>query len=253
MKALHVIGIGCGDPDLVTTQAARMIAATDVFVLVDKGDAAADLLGARRAILERYASGGHRTVTLDDPARDPALPYAEAVRRWHEQRVVALEGVFAGGVGPDETAAVLVWGDPSLYDSTLRIVDEILARGAVHFDIAVVPGISSVQLLAARHRIALHRVGGAVHITTGRNLADRGVDGLDDIVVMLDGAETFATLTDAPFDIFWGAYLGGPDEILIAGPLAAVADDVVRARRDARRRKGWIFDVYYLRRRERDG
>jgi precorrin-6A synthase len=250
MKALHVIGIGCGDPDLVTMQAARMIAATDVFVLLDKGDVTADLLAARRAILERHANGRHRTVTLDDPVRDPSLAYADGVRRWHEQRVVALERVFSDGVGPDEAAAVLVWGDPSLYDSTLRIVDEILGRGHVRFAVEVVAGISSVQLLAARHRIPLHRVGGAVHITTGRNLAARGVDGLDDIVVMLDGTETFASLTDAPFDMFWGAYLGGPDEILISGPLDVVADDVVRARRDARRRKGWIFDVYYLRRRQ---
>jgi precorrin-6A synthase len=248
MKTLLVIGIGCGDPDLVTMQAARMIATADVFVLLDKGDAAADLLAARHAIVDRYARGGHRTVTLDDPQRDPSLPYADAVHRWHEQRVIALERVFADDVGPDETAGVLVWGDPSLYDSTLRIVDEILARGEVGFDVEVAAGVSSVQLLAARHRIPLHRVGGAVHITTGRNLIARGVEGLDDIVVVLDGSEAFTTLTGEPFDLFWGAYLGSPDEILIAGPIDAVAHDVVQARRAARQRKGWIFDIYYLRR-----
>jgi precorrin-6A synthase len=144
---------------------------------------------------------------------------------------------------------LLVWGDPALYDSTLRIVDEIRARGRVAFDVEVVAGISSVQLLAARHRIPLHRVGGAVHITTGRNLTERGVEGLDDIVVMLDGAEAFLTLTGEPFDIFWGAYLGTGDELLVAGPIADVAATVAHVRREARQRKGWIFDIYYLRRR----
>jgi precorrin-6A synthase len=249
MKRLLVIGIGCGDPDLVTAQAARQIGTIDVFVILDKGDVSTDLVAVRRAILARHGSDRHRTVTLADPRRDTSLPYADAVRQWHEQRVVALEQVFTAEVDAHETAGVLVWGDPSLYDSTLRVVDEILARGALTFDVEVVAGISSVQLLAARHRIALHRVGGALHITTGRNLSARGVDGLDDIVVMLDGAEAFTALVGEPFDIFWGAYLGGPAEILVAGPLDEVADTIVRRRREARQHHGWIFDIYYLRRR----
>jgi precorrin-6A synthase len=249
MKRLLVIGVGCGDPELVTMQASGLIAATDVFVLLDKGDAATDLLAARRAILDRYGRDGHRTVTLADAARDADAPYADGVRRWHGQRVEGLERLFAEEVGADETAGLLVWGDPALYDSTLRIVDEIRARGRVAFDVEVVAGISSVQLLAARHRIPLHRVGGAVHITTGRNLTERGVEGLDDIVVMLDGAEAFLTLTGEPFDIFWGAYLGTGDELLVAGPIADVAATVAHVRREARQRKGWIFDIYYLRRR----
>ena len=249
MRRLLVIGIGCGDPDLLTARAARLIASVDVFVVVDKGEATADLVAVRQAIVARHGAADHRVVTVGDTRRDSRAPYADGVRRWHHDRVVSLERLFAEKVGRDETAAVLVWGDPSLYDSTLRIVDAILARGAVSFAVEVEPGISSVQLLAARHRIALHRVGGSVHITTGRNLAARGVDGLDDIVVMLDGTETFASLTAEPFDIFWGAYLGTPDEILVAGPLAEVAGAIVAARREGRARKGWIFDVYHLRRR----
>jgi precorrin-6A synthase len=249
MKRLLVIGIGCGDPELLTAQAARLIGAADVFVILDKGDVTADLVGVRRAILSGYGSDRHRTVMVADPRRDPTVPYGEAVRHWHEQRVVALERAFTTEVDAHETAAVLVWGDPSLYDSTLRIVDAIRERGNLTFDVEVVAGISSVQLLAARHQIALHRVGGAVHITTGRNLAARGVDGLDDIVVMLDGTEAFTALAGQPFDIFWGAYLGSPDEILIAGPLDDVADAIVRTRREARRHHGWVFDIYYLRRR----
>jgi precorrin-6A synthase len=249
MKRLLVVGIGCGDPDLVTMQAARLIGTTDVFVILDKGDVTADLVALRRSILARYGSDRYRTVTLHDPPRDQALPYGDGVRAWHGQRVAALENLFAGELEAHETAAVLVWGDPALYDSTLRIVDEILSRGRVAFDVEVAAGISSVQLLAARHRITLHRVGGATHITTGRNLLARGLDGLDDIVVMLDGTEAFTTLTAEPFDIFWGAYLGTPDEMLVAGRLDDVAATIVDARRDARQRKGWIFDIYYLRRR----
>jgi precorrin-6A synthase len=149
-----------------------------------------------------------------------------------------------GGCG-----AFLVWGDPALYDSTLRVLGQVAERGTVEFRVEVVPGISSVQLLAARFGIALHGVGAPVHITTGRRLAEGWPAGAgDDVVVMLDGRCAFRDLDPAGLTIYWGAYLGTADEILIAGPLGNVADEIVRRRADARTRKGWMFDTYLLRR-----
>ena len=57
----------------------------------------------------------------------------------------------------DEVGAFLVWGDPSLYDSTIRVIQQIIADGATAFDYEVIPGITSVQALAAQHKIALNR------------------------------------------------------------------------------------------------
>jgi precorrin-6A synthase len=51
-----------------------------------------------------------------------------------------------------------------------------------------------------------------------------------------------------PMHIYWGAYLGTHDELLVSGPLAEVADEIDRARAEARERKGWIMDIYLLRR-----
>ena len=121
------------------------------------------------------------------------------------------------------------------------------------FDYTVVPGISSVAALAAAHRISLTRVGRPVQITTGRLLADlRPPPGVDDVVVMRDASTAFTTVTDDDTEIFWGAYLGTPDEILIAGPVRDVADRIVAERAEARRRKGWIMDTYLLRRGQRE-
>ena len=80
------------------------------------------------------------------------------------------------------------------------------------------PGISSLQLLAARHRIVLNRVGGPIHITTGRRLVAEYSPELGDVVVMLDGDLACAGLVaDHPdLQIFWGAQLGLPDEALVA-------------------------------------
>lgn len=249
-RRVLLIGIGPGGADQLTLAAADAIGRVDVFVLIEKRAEAAELVEVRRAMLERHARASHRVVPLEDSQRDEAAPYTSAVDAWHSTRAAALARALLVDVPEDELAGLLVWGDPSLYDSTIRLLDRVNTTGDVHVDYEVVAGVSSVQLLAARHRIVLNRVGGSVLITTGRRLAEHGLpDGVDDVVVMLDGELTFTTLTAEPLDIYWGAYLGLDGELLISGGLADVADRIVEARTTARQRRGWIFDVYLLRRR----
>ena len=126
------------------------------------------------------------------------------------------------------------------------MLDEVAARGNVAFELDVIPGISCIAALTARHRIALNRVGRPVQITTGRRLAEGFPADADDVVVMLDADCAFRRV-DPEAEIYWGAYLGTDDEILIAGRLAEVADEIVRVRAEARERKGWIMDTYLLR------
>ena len=142
---------------------------------------------------------------------------------------------------------MLVWGDPSLYDSTIRNIEAIAAAGRQKVEYEVIPGISAVQVLAARHRITLNRVGRSVEITTGRRLAEGWPAGADSVVVMLDGEDTYLRYAGEDMEIFWGAYLGMPDEILLAGKLKDVAQEIHRRRSDARQAHGWIMDTYLLR------
>jgi precorrin-6A synthase len=161
---------------------------------------------------------------------------------------VGRERAIVEELSDDDCGAFLVWGDPSLYDSTIAVLDQILARGAVSFEHEAIPGISSVQALTARHRIALNRVGRAVQITTGRRLAEGFPDGVDEVVVMLDADCSFRHLPDDGLEIHWGAYIGMQDEILVSGRLSDVGEEIVRRRAEARERKGWIMDAYLLRR-----
>jgi precorrin-6A synthase len=251
MRRLAVIGIGAGDPGYVTAQAVEAMNAVDVFFVLDKGDAAADLTEARRAICERFIrEPRYRTVTIDDPPRDrQAADYSGAVRDWRDERARRIEHAIATELADDGCGGFLVWGDPALYDGTIRVVESIQARGALAVDFDVIPGISSVQALAARHRITLNRIAGPVHVTTGRRLASGWPEGSDDIVVMLDADLACRAYADQDFDIYWGAYLGTPDEILVAGRLGEAIDRIAEVRAEARRRKGWIMDTYLLRRR----
>ncbi|MFL9654586.1 precorrin-6A synthase (deacetylating) [Streptomyces sp. PB17] len=252
MRTIHVIGIGAGDPEQLTLQAVRVLRGTDVFFVLDKGGAKADLVRLRRQLLETHVpEGTYRVVEARDPERDRGAggaAYSPAVGDWRSARASVYERLIAEELGEDESGAFLVWGDPALYDSTLGILEEVLERGAVAFAYDVVPGISSVSSLVARHRTGLNRVARPVQITTGRRLAEGLPADADDVVVMLDAHQTFRRYADQDIDIYWGAYLGTPDEILDSGPIAEAAPRIERLRAEARERKGWIMDTYLLRR-----
>lgn len=248
MRRLLLIGIGAGHPDQVTVQAARALNEVDAFLVAGKQRGVDDLIAIREEICRRHIAGEYRIIEVPDPARDRSpASYADAVDEWHEARAARYEAVIREEIGPDETGGFLVWGDPALYDSTIRVVQRILERGAVSFDYEVVPGISSVQVLAARHRLVLNRVGEPVTITTGRRLQETVAEGRDNIVVMLDGRLSCIDVA-GDWDIWWGTNLGTPGEALVAGRLTDVVDDIRRARDAARRRNGWVMDTYLLRR-----
>ncbi|MCV3271389.1 precorrin-6A synthase (deacetylating) [Roseobacter sinensis] len=241
MNELWLIGIGTGSPQHLTGEGLRAIREAGTILVPHKGPAKDDLAELRYQLIEAAGATG-QVVRFDYPERDPALPYEERVSRWHDE--IAARWVSAAedarSAGP---VALLVWGDPALYDSTLRIAGRLQPAPKVR----VVPGITAVQALTAAHAIPLNDVNGPIQITTGRRLRDEGwPDGIDRLVVMLDGEASFRTLAGSDLTIWWGAYLGMPEEILQFGPLDQIAPVILEAREAARARHGWIMDTYLL-------
>ncbi|MGH8380144.1 precorrin-6A synthase (deacetylating) [Pseudomonas sp.] len=247
MKQLLLIGIGPGNPRQITLEAVDALNRVQVFFVLDKGAAKDELLQLRKDILERYIQQpGYRLVQVEDPQRDGvASDYVGAVHDWHQKRATLYAQLIETELADGECGAFLLWGEPTLYDSTLRILDLVQDRG-VGMALEVIPGISSVQALAARHRIPLSRIGEPLTVLPGRRLGEQ--PRIDNLVVMLDGQCAFAALDDPELLIYWGAYLGTADEILIAGPLHQVRQQILEQREQARARKGWIMDTYLLRR-----
>jgi precorrin-6A synthase len=252
-RKVYVIGIGAGDPEQLTLQAVRVLGGLDVIFVLDKGEAKRELTDLRHEICARHITRPYRVLTAADPERDRAAAdqaaYAGAVGDWYDARADVIETMLAEQVSPGESVGILVWGDPALYDSTLRVLDRVEQRGTVEFGYEVIPGITSLQTLAARHRVTFTGVGAPVHVTTGRRLAAGMPAELDDVLVMLDGSEAFAALDDADLDIYWGAYLGMPDELLVSGNLQERKAEIVALRAEARAGRGWIMDSYLLHRR----
>ncbi|TCT07696.1 precorrin-6A synthase (deacetylating) [Aquabacter spiritensis] len=253
MYRILIIGIGAGHPDHLTVQAVEALNRADVVFVPDKGAEKTALRQVRHDICARHVHrAGTRYVPYEIPRRAVlAEGYRAGVDDWHAQLAEGYEALFAAHLGAGEWGAFLVWGDPALYDSTLRIIERVRAKGSP-VEIEVIPGISAVQSLAAQHRIALNGIGEPVLITTGRRLGADFPEADGSVVVMLDGEEAFAALDAPDCDIYWGAYLGTPDEILVSGPLGAVKDEILSLRRAARARHGWIMDTYLLRRPAQD-
>jgi precorrin-6A synthase len=248
MRKLYLIGIGAGNPEYITVQAIKALNAVDVFFFMDKGKAKQDLVALRKEICERYIENrSYRVVEAGDPVRDPTISdYTTRVELWHRQRALIYEEMIAQELEDDQCGAFLVWGDPSLYDSTLRIIDQIMGRGRLRFEFDVIPGITSIQALAARHKITLNGIGESLLITTGRQLSAGLSDTAQRTIVMLDGQCSFNNLLDEELDIFWGAYLGMEEEILLSGKLSEIAGMIEKVRHERRQRSGWIMDTYLL-------
>ena len=65
---------------------------------------------------------------------------------------------------------------------------------------------------------------------------------------MLDAGGAFQSLEPEGIHIWWGAYVGMAEQILIQGPLAQVAETIRTTRAKARADHGWIMDIYLMRR-----
>ncbi len=242
--------MGPGGPRQLTLEAIDAIAATDVFLLLDKGARLAQLTQARQDLIDRFAPAGHRVVAVDDPPRDRAPDDYEAeVRRWHRARVDALAAAIAETVDAGQACAVLVWGDPALYDSTLRLVDQLVGTTELDLTVEVIPGVTSASALTAAHGIVAHDIGEPVLLTTGRRLAQRDGDGeaVSNQIVMLDSHLAFRETADPDDEIFWGANLGTPQQLLIRGRVGDVAAEIESARAALRAETGWVMDIYLLR------
>jgi len=243
-----VIGIGSGNPDHLTREAVAALNRVDVFLVADKGGAKHDLVRLRQEICGALITHDrYRWIEVPDPQRD-ASDYAAGVAAWHEARAQRYADIIKVEVAGGGTVGFLVWGDPAIYDSTIRIVESINQFG-IDLELTVIPGISSIQLLAARHKIILNRVGQPIHVTTGRRLLEEYSLALGDVVVMLDGdlacsglVKEFGDLT-----IYWGAQLGLPDETLVSGCLGDVIDEIMTKRAALRDARGWVMDTYLLR------
>src|ERR1700742_4715310 len=206
---LSLIGIGCGDPEQLTLAAVRAINAADLVLIPRKGEDKTDLAELRREICARVLTNKTtRVVEFDLPARDAERDdYRAGVDDWHDAVAQAWAREIAAHLGTDGRVALLIWGDPSLYDSSLRISRRLKPEPAIE----VIPGVTAIQALCAAHKIPLNEIGKPFLVTTSRQLRPKGwPPRIETVFFQIDGSTPFQSLDAQDLQIWWGAYLGMP-------------------------------------------
>lgn len=202
---LFVVGVGPGDPDLITLKAARIIAAADIvaYPLTESGDALA------RGIAGAHLRDGQTEIGFTLPMRTERAPAQDVYDDVCSRLATALE---AG-----QTVVLLCEGDPFFYGSAMYIHDRL----STQFPTEVVPGVTSLTAAAAR---------------LGRPLAAR-----DDVLKVLPGtldrsilAQELATC-DAAAIIKVGRHFDKVRDVIGEARLTGAASVVERATRDDER------------------
>ncbi len=254
MRKLYLIGIGTGNPEHLTIQAINTLKQVDVFFILEKeSEKNEELVMLRKEILQRYLpDSGYRVVSVKIPERKRGgrelEVYKERVESWRRKKAEIISNLINNEMKEGEAGAILIWGDPSLYDGHIEILKYILEQGWADFTFEVIPGITSIQVLSASHRIPLNFAGESILITTGRRLKDIPASEIENTVTLLDNYLTYRNFKGSDLHIYWGCYLGTEKEIILSGRLDDVLDELIKTRTEAKKKNGWIMETYILRR-----
>ncbi len=257
MKKLYLIGIGSGNPKHLTVEAVEVLKAIDVFFIFEKDrENSSEINKIRKEILNYYLNeNSYRVVNLKVSKRKKGgdlQSYVQKVLNWRIKKAEALAEGINNHLRDGENGCLLIWGEPSIYDGHIEIVRYILNRGLSNFDYEIIPGISSFQVLAAKHKISLSSVGENIHLTTGRRLRQMDEKDIENTLVLLDNYHTYKKFSTSNLNIYWGCYLGLSDEIILSGKLRECLPEIERIRKKKREEKGWIMETYLLRKEDED-
>lgn len=145
MSTLYVIGVGPGDPELLTLKAARLIREVPV-VFVPKGREEGKSIAL--SIVNRLIdTGDKKVIELHFPMKKTRLMNEEERKNWQAISEEVLKFL-------DKDGAFLTLGDPCLYSTFFYLYDSLLSL-APELKIEIVPGVSSINAAASRAIIPL--------------------------------------------------------------------------------------------------
>ncbi|ABO67052.1 MULTISPECIES: precorrin-2 C(20)-methyltransferase [Geobacillus] len=141
---LYGIGVGPGDPELMTVKAYRRLKEAEVIAYPKKGrqskSYAEQIIDAYFAPEEKRRLGLHFPMTKDVAVLEP---------KWNE----AADAIWAE-LSAGRDVAFVTEGDPLLYSTFIHLM-HVMERRYPDAPIEVVPGVSSANAAAARLRLPL--------------------------------------------------------------------------------------------------
>ena len=130
---VYGLGVGPGDPELITLKALRLLRAAPVvaYPAPEEGPSFA------RGIVARWLSPAQREIVIGIPMESARFPAQAVYDRAAEEIAIHLAA--------DRDVAVLCQGDPFFYGSFMYLFDRLAER----FAVTVIPGVSSLTACAA--------------------------------------------------------------------------------------------------------
>ena len=146
---LFGVGVGPGDPDLITLKAARIVRATRVIAYL----AARHGRSNSRSIVAAELSADHIELPLIYPVTTesdaPPGGYESAIRAFYDASASAIAAHLDAG----RDVAILCEGDPFFYGSYMYLHDRLAQR----YPTEVIPGVCSIMAASARLGVPLVR------------------------------------------------------------------------------------------------
>ena len=138
---LYGVGLGPGDPELVTVKAARLIGAADVVAY----HCARHGRSVARSIAEPYLRAGQVEERLVYPVTTEVSDHPGGYEGAMEEFYAAAAGRLAAHLAAGRDVVLLAEGDPLFYSSYMHMHKRISGR----FAAVIVPGVTSVSAASA--------------------------------------------------------------------------------------------------------
>ncbi len=215
------VGVGPGDPELMTLRALRILRESDTVVVpVMEGGGS----GYAEEVVKAWVDGS-KVVRVGFALDDRGGVTDRRLQAWDRAARIVVEA-FEGG---DETIAFATLGDPNVY-STFTYLSQTVRRMQPHVEVQTVPGITAMQDLAARSGVVLCEGKETVTLLPGTAGLDAVEAALDrpGTVVAYKGWRMLPQLTEALRrrgrldDAVVGSKLGLADECVTPASEAAL-------------------------------
>lgn len=180
MSALYIIGVGPGDPELITLKAVRLIKEVPVlFVPKGREDGMSLALSIVRGVVDLDRK---KILELHFPMIKTVTGDQDLSERWDR----LADEIFQ--VLRDSDAAFLTLGDPCFYSTFFYLYDRLL-KLLPSLRIEIIPGVSSINASSAKAGIPLGLASERIAIIPANYLSDKDewlqlLNGFDTIVFM---------------------------------------------------------------------